>query len=105
MVSLSSKCLVYLFNRFEIYETFNDDSTIIDEDTKSKEWFFGLFTSPLILVFIILGALIWDSVDPLNNNGLEVSISSIIGYLLLTIGIVLPILGFFFRFIISEKEV
>jgi len=104
IVSLSSKYLVYLFNRFEIYETFNDDSTIIDEDTKSKEWFFGLFTSPLILVFIILGALIWDGVDPLNNDGLEVSISSLIGYLLLTIGIVLPILGFFFRFIISEKE-
>lgn len=105
IVSLSSKCLVYLFNRFEIYETFNDDSTIIDEDTKSKEWFFGLFTSPLILVFIILGALIWDSgVDPLNNDGLEVSISSLIGYLLLTIGIGLPFLGFVFRFIISEKE-
>ena len=104
IVSLSSKCLVYLFNRFGIYETFNNDSTTIDSDIKSKEWFFGLFTSPLILAFIILGALMWDSsVDPLNNDGLEVTISSLIGYLLLTIGVGLPFLGFVFRFVISEK--
>ena len=105
IVSLSSKYLVYLFNRFGIYETFNDDYTNLLGDTKSKEWFFGLFSSPLMLAFIILGALMWDSgVDPLNNDGLEVTISSLIGYLLLTIGIGLPFLGFVFRFVIAEDE-
>jgi hypothetical protein len=100
VISFASKTLVYLFNKF--YEAFVKDN-YLNSKKESKEWFFGMITSVIAVTFIIVGALIWDGIDPFENDDIELTFKSVLGFVLLTLGLGLPFLGLVSRLVLSDE--
>ena len=84
--SLVSNGLVYVYRRFNVFERINEESTFDDyeEEEEAREFAFGIFSSALMILCILIGAITSDGEESL-------------GHVVASIGICTPVLGALYR--------
>ena len=101
-----SEALVWFYERLNIYDNLVGDMPADSDENKesNREWFFGLFSSLCILVFVFVGLYIWDGRDPFEVGYITHTWSSLLGFAMLCLGFGLPLIGFSASLFLQSNE-
>lgn len=103
--SIVSEGFVWAYARLGIYELMTEESPLdsTEEKQESREHFFGMFSAIFMVVFVFLGAYLWNGEDPLSTDTSQ-TFTSILGYILMCLGFGLPGIGFSAYMMLDELE-